>query len=241
MKKVGNTICHQWNILATMLTSWHKNGTQICQWNIIKNNIPQTPSKVGVLQSITFCHTQDEAMSVGLAKACVPWKIYSVIEKISFKDNLAYPLLKDTFSVLGSSRCEVLSAFDLKDAFHFANVTVGNSPTAPGTLRSYQTIDWARLAHAGVNRTERNHSYHLIHNIYWDITSSQHMVHGVVKVHNITSTVHQVGHMSTTSSQVNYINLINFNYTSGMKNKIKKNQYQLWGLASKPITTSHYQ
>ena len=30
-------------------------------------------------------------------------------------NNLAYPLLKDTFSVLGSSWCEVL---DLKDAFH---------------------------------------------------------------------------------------------------------------------------
>ena len=27
-------------------------------------------------------------------------------------------LLKDTFSVLGSSRCEVLSVLDLKDAFH---------------------------------------------------------------------------------------------------------------------------
>ena len=34
------------------------------------------------------------------------------------KNNVAYPLLKDTFSVLGSSRCEVLSALDLKDAFH---------------------------------------------------------------------------------------------------------------------------
>ena len=32
------------------------------------------------------------------------------------KNNLAYPLLKDTFSVLGSSRCEVLSV--LKDTFH---------------------------------------------------------------------------------------------------------------------------
>ena len=32
--------------------------------------------------------------------------------------NLAYPLLKDTFSLLGSSRCEVLSVLDLKDAFH---------------------------------------------------------------------------------------------------------------------------
>ena len=34
------------------------------------------------------------------------------------KNSLVYPLLKDTFSVLGSSRCEALSVLDLKDAFH---------------------------------------------------------------------------------------------------------------------------
>ena len=34
------------------------------------------------------------------------------------KNNLAYPSLNDTFSVLGSSTCEVVSALDLKDAFH---------------------------------------------------------------------------------------------------------------------------
>ena len=34
------------------------------------------------------------------------------------KNNLAYPLLKDTFLVLGSLRCEVLSVLDLKDTFH---------------------------------------------------------------------------------------------------------------------------
>ena len=34
------------------------------------------------------------------------------------KNNLVYPLLRDTFSVLGSSKCEVLSVLDLKDAFH---------------------------------------------------------------------------------------------------------------------------
>ena len=33
-------------------------------------------------------------------------------------NNFAYPLLKDTFSILGSSKCEVLSALDLKDQFH---------------------------------------------------------------------------------------------------------------------------
>ena len=34
------------------------------------------------------------------------------------KNNLAYPLLKDTFLVLGSSKCEVLAFLDFKDAFH---------------------------------------------------------------------------------------------------------------------------
>ena len=29
-----------------------------------------------------------------------------------------YPLLRDTFSLLGSSKCEVMSVLDLKDAFH---------------------------------------------------------------------------------------------------------------------------
>ena len=32
--------------------------------------------------------------------------------------NLAYPLFKDTFALLGSSKCEVMSDLDLKDAFH---------------------------------------------------------------------------------------------------------------------------
>ena len=34
------------------------------------------------------------------------------------RNNLAYPLLKDAFSVEGSSRCEVLSVLNLKDTFH---------------------------------------------------------------------------------------------------------------------------
>ena len=33
-------------------------------------------------------------------------------------NNFAYPLLKDTFSVLGSSKCDVLLVLDLKGAFH---------------------------------------------------------------------------------------------------------------------------
>ena len=34
------------------------------------------------------------------------------------KNNLAYPLLRDTFALLGSSKCEVMLVLDLKDAFH---------------------------------------------------------------------------------------------------------------------------
>ena len=33
-------------------------------------------------------------------------------------NNLAYPLVRDMFSVLGNSKCKVLSVLDLKDAFH---------------------------------------------------------------------------------------------------------------------------
>ena len=34
------------------------------------------------------------------------------------KNNLAYSLVRDTFSVVGNSKCKVLSVLDLKDAFH---------------------------------------------------------------------------------------------------------------------------
>ena len=34
------------------------------------------------------------------------------------KNNLAYPLVRDSFSVLGNSKCEALSVLDFKDAFH---------------------------------------------------------------------------------------------------------------------------
>ena len=39
------------------------------------------------------------------------------------KNNLAYALLKDTFSMLGSSNCEVMSVLDLQDAVHFLQLT----------------------------------------------------------------------------------------------------------------------
>ena len=43
------------------------------------------------------------------------------------KNNLAYPLLKDTFLMLGSSKCDVMSVLDLKDAFHSLRLTENSS------------------------------------------------------------------------------------------------------------------
>ena len=39
------------------------------------------------------------------------------------KNNLPYPLVRDTFSVLGNSKCKVLSVLDLKDAFHLLRLS----------------------------------------------------------------------------------------------------------------------
>ena len=47
------------------------------------------------------------------------------------KNNLAYPLVRDTFSVLGNSKCEVLSVLDLKDAFHSSEI-----------VREFEKILW---------------------------------------------------------------------------------------------------
>ena len=39
------------------------------------------------------------------------------------KNNLAYPLVRDMFSILGSSKCEVLLVLDLKDTFHLLRLS----------------------------------------------------------------------------------------------------------------------
>ena len=39
------------------------------------------------------------------------------------KNKLAYPLLKDMFTLLGRSKFEVMSVLDLKDAFHSLRLT----------------------------------------------------------------------------------------------------------------------
>ena len=40
------------------------------------------------------------------------------------QNNLAYPLVRDTFSVSGNSKCEVHLVLDLKDAFHSLRLSV---------------------------------------------------------------------------------------------------------------------
>ena len=62
------------------------------------------------------------------------------------KNNLAYPLLKDTFMPLGGSKCEVQSVLDLKDAFHLLRLTesskkyCGILPYFGSTLYLYQRM-----------------------------------------------------------------------------------------------------
>ena len=52
------------------------------------------------------------------------------------KNNLAYPLVRYMFSVLGNSKCEVLSVLDLKDAFHSLRLSE-NSKKYCGILPCY--------------------------------------------------------------------------------------------------------
>ena len=62
------------------------------------------------------------------------------------KNNLAYPLVRDTFSVLENSKCEVLLVLDLKDAFHLlrlfgeAKKCCGISPYFGSASYIYQRI-----------------------------------------------------------------------------------------------------
>ena len=64
------------------------------------------------------------------------------------KNNLAYLLVRDTFSVLGISNCEVLSVLDLKDAFHSLRLSksskryYGILPYFGSSSYFYQRMPW---------------------------------------------------------------------------------------------------
>ena len=57
------------------------------------------------------------------------------------KNNLVYPLLKDTFALLGSSKCEVMSVLDLKDAFYSLRLTK-NSKEYCGLLSYFGSVSY---------------------------------------------------------------------------------------------------
>ena len=57
------------------------------------------------------------------------------------KNNLAYPLLKDTFSVLGSSKCKVLSVLDLKYIFYSLRLSE-NSKKYCGILQYFGSTSY---------------------------------------------------------------------------------------------------
>ena len=57
------------------------------------------------------------------------------------KNNLAYPLLRDTFMLLGGFKCEVLSVLNLKDAFHSLRLT-GSSKKYCGILPYFGSVSY---------------------------------------------------------------------------------------------------
>ena len=57
------------------------------------------------------------------------------------KNNFAYLLLQDAFTLLDSSKCEVLSVLDLKDAFHSLRLTE-NSKKYCGILSYFGSMSY---------------------------------------------------------------------------------------------------
>ena len=64
------------------------------------------------------------------------------------KNNLVYPLVRDMFSVLGNSKCEVLKVLDLKNAFHSLRLSenskkcCGILPYFGSSSYLYQKCQW---------------------------------------------------------------------------------------------------
>ena len=84
---------------------WDKEMKRLCYLGILKEGFSAYSSPVMLINRKV---TKDKRVVTDFRHLHV---------KIA-KNNLAYPSLKDTFSVLDSPKCEVLSVLDLKDAFH---------------------------------------------------------------------------------------------------------------------------
>ena len=82
-----------------------KEMKRLCYFAILKEGFPAYSSPVMLISRKV---TTDKRVITGFTHLNV---------RIA-KNNLAYPLLKDTFSVFGSSRCEFPSVLDWKNTFY---------------------------------------------------------------------------------------------------------------------------
>ena len=98
----------------------YKEMKQLCYFIILKEGFSAYSSPVMLISRKV---TQDKRVVTD----------FRHLDKRKANNNLAFPLLKDTFSVLGSSRCEVLLVIDLKDTFHLSRLS-GNSKRYCGIL-----------------------------------------------------------------------------------------------------------
>ena len=92
--------------------------------NIIKYNIPHTPSEVGVLVSIIFSHAPEEAMSGGLAKAWVPSKNQFCSREIEF--------LNKVEACIKFVTCTLKKCFDTQGDPHTALLQIWMTALGPG-------------------------------------------------------------------------------------------------------------
>ena len=67
------------------------------------------------------------------------------------KNSLVYPLLKDTFTMLGCSKGEVISVMDLKDAFHSLRLTERSKKYFGILLYFGSTSYWYQRMPMGLN------------------------------------------------------------------------------------------
>ena len=88
----------------------HKEMKRLCHLGILKEGFSVYLSPV---MMISRKMTQDKRIVTDFRH------LNTIIAKI----NLAYPLIKNTFAMLGNSKCDILSVLDLKDGFHSLRLT----------------------------------------------------------------------------------------------------------------------
>ena len=102
-----------------------KEMKRLCYLGILKEGFPAYSSPV-ILISRKL--TKDKRVVTG----------FRHLNMHIVKNNLAYALLKDTFTLLGSSQCKVMSVLDLKNAFHLLRL-MENSKKYCGILPYFRS------------------------------------------------------------------------------------------------------